>query len=51
MISGVTIILRYHNGIHVYVFFFFSVHAMQLVGSQLPNQELNPGHSTESQEA
>lgn len=50
-ISGVTIILRYHNGIYVYVFVFFSVHAVQLVGSQLPNQELNPGHGTESPEA
>lgn len=32
-------------------FFFFPVHATQLVASQLPNQELNPDHGSESPEA
>ena len=32
-------------------FFFFSGHTAWLVGSQFPNQGLNPGHNTESPES
>ena len=32
------------------LFFFFFGQAMQLMGSQFPNQEPNPGHSSESPE-
>ena len=40
--------LRVHWGENLFFFFGFT---MLLMGSQLPDQELNPGHSCETQES